>query len=239
MVDSHDRSEDYTPIYEEDDHFSGVASATVTLDSRGNTVEIATHSGEKGARKQLSPRERKSTNKRMAHEEEEKIHHVYNSPAKRYVPAPNQYAHFGNQIDCAVKAQAANPKRYSGVTSSKTSKPGSAGKKQPIARSPSLLATGSLEPSDEKYHAHGAKHLPGGQHFAHHFLPTINGGVTPLTHSEQLALLGKRNSKKTNPKKKRKLLATANTGLHIVQPSPSTYAYPASGHSKSGGSTNA
>ena len=129
VVDSHDRSEDYTPIYEEDDHFSGVASATVTLDSRGNTVEIATHSCEKGARKQLSPRERKSTNKRTAHEEEEKIHHVYNSPAKRYVPAPNQYAHFGNQIDCAVKAQAANPKRYSGVTSSKTSKPGSAGKK--------------------------------------------------------------------------------------------------------------
>ena len=71
------------------------------------------------------------------------------------------------------------------------------------------------------------KPLPSGQHNANHFLPTIGGGTTPLTSSEKIAMMGKRNGKKGNPKKKRKLMATAKAGLHIIQPNPSTYAYPA------------
>ena len=48
--------------------------------------------------------------------------------------------------------------------------------------------------------------------------------------------MGRRSGKKGgNPKKKRKLLATANAGLHIIQQTPNTYAYPSTANSKTGG----
>ena len=154
LMNSQDHSEEYTPIFEEEDRFG--AEGPATLDSKIKTVDVALPEREQ---RQSSPRH----NSKQRDEEEKKMSFQnYYSPAKRSVPPTNHYSNFGSRQEGIVKRQAAHAKKFSGVDYSKTSKPGSAGKKDPMVRSPSLLATGSLDPTDEKYIAQMQKHLLGG-----------------------------------------------------------------------------
>ena len=93
---SQEHSEEYTPIFEEEDRYC--AEGAATLDNKVKTVDVALPEREQQQQRAGSPRDRHNPKQRTNRDEEEKIMNFQNycSPAKRSVPPTNHYSNFGS-----------------------------------------------------------------------------------------------------------------------------------------------